>query len=685
MQRVAVVGLREERQRVVSLLHDLGVVQIEPLSKSVASVLKAELDNTNSKDVSEELLRIKSLMSALPPRPVDEKRGFGSLAELIEVSRSIKIDREVSSLKQSQERLTSQLDELKNRSQLVKNLDFVGAELGVFDLESATSFFGTLSAESFAQLKTSVSSLQGVMMQSADGDPVRVVVVVPTSELEKFGATIQSADVRLERIPPMKGTVPEVLSRLEQESGQKKSELVGVNQGLQKISEKYYGALTSVEEQLSIEARLLEVVNNFGFTESSFVVEGWVPKDSVPTLTNALSSHSGSSMLFEIDSDETPPTLMVTPKKLKFFESFTRVLTPPLFDEFDPTLIFALVFPIFFGLMLGDVGYGLVILAIALWIKQRVENPGKKTMMPASLRRFGRSIFQPTQFRKLAMAMIPGAVLGIVFGIIFNAYFGFHLNQYLFAYLNNSAHISIPSYLTTNGAFLDPLSTRGLKSLLLDSGYIGLFFVSLGLVMGMVNKYWMREMRHIIGKLGWLFVAWGISLLGLLVLHDKSIAAAVSPSSSPIGLGYIAMAVVGIGLIAYGEGGQALIELPSIVSHILSFTRLTGILLASIGFALVVNSQFEGLAGPLLWGGGARTAEGIGFTVAGIVVLVVGQMFNIVLALFEPGIQGARLLFVEYFSKFYHGQAKLFTPFKGRRLYTLNQFELKKPQASQAS
>ena len=227
---------------------------------------------------------------------------------------------------------------------------------------------------------------------------------------------------------------------------------------------------------------------------------------------------------------------------------------------------------------------------------------------------------------------------------------------------------------------MDPLSTRGLKTLLLTSGYVGLGFVSLGLVMGMINKYWEHETRHILGKLGWLFVAWGISLLGLLVLHDKSIATAVNPSDSPLGVGYIGMAVAGIILIAFGEGGQALIELPSIVSHILSFTRLTGILLASIGFALVVNSQFEGLAGPLLWGGGARTAEGIAFTFAGIVILLVGQMFNIVLALFEPGIQGARLLFVEYFSKFYHGQAKLFSPFKGKRAYTISPLEMAEPK-----
>lgn len=680
MQRVAILGLREERPRMIAMLHDLGVVQIEPLSKATSSVLRAEVDNAASKDVSEELLRIKSLMSVLPPEPVNEKRGFGSLAELIDVSRSVNIDKDVASLKQRQDRLTSQLDDLRNRITLVKNLDFIGADLSVLDLESAASFFGTLSEEVYAELRKDLSSLPGVMMQSAGTNPVRTVVVVPNDQLEKFGGTIQSADIRLERVPTMKGTAQEVLSALENESVQKSTELATVNEGLQKISEKYYGVLTILEEQLSIEARLLEIINNIGFTESSFVVEGWAPKEDVPKLQATLSRNSATSILFEIESDDRPPTLMVTPKRLKFFESFTRVLTPPLFDEFDPTLIFALVFPIFFGLMLGDVGYGIVILAIALWIKQRVENPGKKTRMPASLRRFGRSIFQPAQFRKLAMAMIPGAVMGIVFGVLFNAYFGFHLNQYLFAYLKNNAHMSIPGYLVTDGAFLDPLSTYGLKTLLLASGYIGLSFVSLGLVMGMINKYWEHEVRHIFGKFGWLLVAWGISLLGLLVLHDKSIATAVNPSSSPLGLGYIGVAIAGIVLIAYGEGGQALIELPSIVSHILSFTRLTGILLASIGFALVVNSQFDGLAGPLLWAGGARTAAGIGFTIAGIVILIVGQMFNIVLALFEPGIQGARLLFVEYFSKFYHGQGKLFAPFKGKRTYTVSKVEVAEPK-----
>ena len=172
-------------------------------------------------------------------------------------------------------------------------------------------------------------------------------------------------------------------------------------------------------------------MNVFGFTDSAFVVEGWVPAFRLAGLEDVLKRLSPSTRLFKIGSEAgiQPPTLMQNPKRLKFFESFIRFYSLPQSSEFDPTLIFAFTFPIFFGLMLGDVGYGLVILGISFWILRRVKRGGGKTIVPRQIRSFTRNIFKPSAFQKLAMAMIPGAMVGIILGFIFNEYLGCRFNR----------------------------------------------------------------------------------------------------------------------------------------------------------------------------------------------------------------------------------------------------------------
>jgi len=663
MQRIAVVGSKDERQRVVSVLYDMGVVQIEPISKPVSSMLKLGTDATNSKEVSEELLRIRSLRAALPLRPVGEKKGFSSFQEVLDVARSIGIDDQVSRLKQEEEKVRLQLDDLNNRIELVTNLSFIGEDLSVFNLGSAASFFGLISAEKHQELMKSLSAIPEAMAYSSGTDPVSLVVVVPNEGLESFGSMIQKGDLRLQRIPPLSGRPPEVLAALRQDKNAAEARLEVIGRELGGVADKYYGVLSSLEEQLSIEARKLEVVNNFGFTDSTFVLEGWVPVKRIGPLEETLSRFSKTATVFKIESEELPPTLLENPKQLKFFESFIRFYASPLSDEVDPSMIYAVIFPIFFGLMLGDVGYAVLILLISVWIIRRVNHPERRSLVPLALRSFASKILKPIQFKKLAKAMILGSLVGVVMGFLLNAYFGFHANQYLFTPLNNSLHLGLPS----DGTFLDPLSTRGLKTLLLDSGYIGLFMVSFGLVLGMLNAYWMHERKHLIGKVGWLAVAWGLALFGLTLFRHGN----VNPAANPIAGAYIGSAVVGIGLIVYGEGVLAVIELPSIVSHIISFTRLLGILLASVVLALVIDNQAVGTAqAPGLVYGGA------GLAIAGVILLVVGHVFNLVLGILEPGIQGARLLYVESFSKFLHGGGKPFTPFKGSRTHTVNETEL---------
>ena len=98
------------------------------------------------------------------------------------------------------------------------------------------------------------------------------------------------------------------------------------------------------------------------------------------------------------------------------------------------------------------------------------------------------------------------------------------------------------------------------------------------------------------------------------------------------------MLIVGFATVIVFEGTLSLMEIPSIISHVLSYTRIVGILLASVVLALVINTVFR-----------ATLSDPFYFIIMGVVILVVGQLFNLIIAVFEPGIQGARLLYVEFF------------------------------------
>ncbi|MEM0118213.1 MAG: V-type ATP synthase subunit I [Conexivisphaerales archaeon] len=658
MSRIAVVGSKDKRQLVLSILHDLGVMQVETLSADAANMVRNEIDTITYREVNEELLRIRALRAALPPRPIQQRMRFSSLSELLQVSNSINIDSEVSELQKKQEALLASREQLLDKKNLVQNLKFLNADLSVLSLSSATSFYGKIPRKRYETFEQMLKQLEGVLIytQKEDED-YRLVLTVPHESLEKFGSIIQKLDIKLQRIPELNGKADEVTAEIDSEIKKIEEQLSSIKERLGLLSDKYYSTLSSVEEQLTIEAKKLEVISSIGFTQSTFVMEGWVATDTIPVLQEALDSYTDSkAFVFEIKTDEKPPTLMRNPKRLRLFESFIRFYSLPQPYELDPTPIFALIFPVFFGLMLGDVGYGAIILLISIWIIRHVRKGGR-TIMPKFLLSFAKKILSPSQYAKVAAAMLPGAVLGIIFGFLFDGYFGFPLNKYFFPYLNSAFGLHLPE----SGAFLDPLSTLGLKSLLLISGYIGLFAVSLGLVIGALNSYWLKEFRHMLGKIGWLMVSWGIALTGLALLHHQ----VINPVQNPFVAIYLAVLLGGFGLVIAGEGAGSLIELPSMISHIISYTRLLGILLASVVLAGVIDQVFLG-----------AVRGGVFLGIFGVVVLVVGQAFNLILALFEPGIQGARLLYVEFFSNFFHGHGKRFSPFGGERKYTLKEIEL---------
>ncbi|HVN66720.1 MAG TPA: V-type ATP synthase subunit I [Methanomicrobiales archaeon] len=426
-----------------------------------------------------------------------------------------------------------------------------------------------------------------------------------------------------------------------------KKEMEEIDRRLGEIRTRHEAFLFACEEILSTRAEQFEVPLRFATTEGAFVAEGWVPTERVRSFKEAVARAAGGKV-YITEMEMSPETREVpveyeNPPFAQPTELITDLHSRPRYWEVDPTLTVAIIFPLFFGLILGDVGYGALLLAVSLALSR---------------------IITSKDGARMAIVLRNCSISAIIFGILFSEFFGFEMPW----------HPVLPSRHLLIGAVEAGGEGPNIVGLIVLAVWIAVAQITLGRILSAVNKSHdpHHGMKGVLGQAGWIATMFGILFLlwSIFPIPNMPDLTNLPPVFMGLSVSMIVGAVLTLGgiLLIANESALELIELPTLISNTMSYARLAAVGLSSVVIAIVINYiAISKLIEPNLEN---LTILGIVLILVGIAVLVGGHLLNTALGLIGGGLQSLRLQYVEYFTKFYKGGGKKYRPFGKERRFT---------------
>jgi V/A-type H+-transporting ATPase subunit I len=630
MKRIQVIGPKADLDRAVDLLYEAGTLHIENAPDRIA---KDEIQLTGVRqdeadEVAGVLGTINAIFSTLPAIAdnSETQNRFHSAFErktpheLVVRARSI-----ITTLETTTRDLAAKKTELalsiSNLNRYEKVLDIihpVEKELPALEGFEVTILLIQEDHKDVVELiKKEIDTITGkrfeMIATTVDAETLAAIMVFPKKYSEEIHSFIYSVNVNEVRLPREYAGRPfyEMYALIGEERLRAQEEIAHIDQELLALSNTWYQELLVLKNHLIWIHAEISMYQNFGTSDYVFVIMGWIPKKYLEKTREMVNNRFSDRVVIrelpvtEKDLDEAP-VFYDNPAWIKPFEFIMQLVALPRYREVDPTPILAIFFPLFFGFMVGDIGYGLIILAIGLVIRFR---------------------YQEVAFAKnLASILVISSIPAIMFGFFFGEFFG--------DFGERMGWIAPVHFLGITWNRVDAMIP-----LLIIAITIGIIHVFLGLFIGIRNAIITKKRKHLYEKIGMLLMMTAIIVLVAML-------AKVVPSYSVYPV--VALIFVGLPLLLIGAGVFGTIEMMSTVGNILSYSRLMAIGMASVILAMVAN----------------RLSGAFAFAIIGIIVALLLHALNVVLAMFSPSIHAVRLHLVEFFSKFYEGGGLPYKPFK---------------------
>ena len=631
MKKFKLFALEKDRKSLLKELQKFSYVHFVKTKEEDESLKEIELnqDMTIIKEKNQKVKWMLNYFSKLFPKETKKEIDESSIKETLFVlleQQASKYDfsNDYENLANISGEIDSNKEEIANletyRKELSKWLNIKESLGNLKAFKTAKFFLGTVAKKNFEPLKDKLRNFEHTYIEEISDESSQINIMLLTSNTEEKEL---KNELKTYSFTETNFNFDTSFTEEYKKTKNREEELKKANEKLKEKVEKLLKLIPKllIQKEYLDNALMREtVVSNFKATDTVNIIEGYIPLDMEEEFKKIVNKNSNKSNYLEITEvdkdDEEVPILLKNSGITGLFASITQMYALPKYNEIDPTAILSIFYWIFFGMMVADFAYGLILFilsGLALMIGKFDENKRKflkfffalsfSTMIWGLLygSAFGDLIKLPTQVLDSSKDFMSIFILSIIFGAI-----------HLVIALGIKAYILIK-----NGHFMDVIYDVFLWYLTLTSLIILL----------LAGRFGLSEFTKNI------FIACAvIGMLGIVVFGARD-----------------AKTLVG----RIGGGLYSLYGITSYIGDFVSYLRLMALGLAGGFIASAINIIVKMLV-----------SKGILGIILGVVVFTLGQSFNIFLSFLSSYVHTSRLTYVEFFSKFYEGGGKAFKKFR---------------------
>ena len=640
------IALLQESKKLMDYLQKIGITEIE--QTGCTDIVKYETDGIvrqferfyeiaeSAKNTVEQYCRIKrSFARSLRDYDYIEYRDFrlkfDKADEILSLCRDIlKLSDEISAIRTEIIRLNTLIEYLKSWERL--DIPMSSTRTGKTSIFIG-SFKKELTAEKLKnELAVSLPETEGIEVQIIHATKLltNVVVLCYIDDGDKVAATLKSLGFTFPDSPVKKlpsAAIKEYQEQIAQLEERKEEIIIQIGE-----YQSSYGDIRFVCDYFLAQIEKYKTLEKAGSTDKTIYMEGYVPDKDSDDLKFELEKRFCCQIEFsEPDYEsEDVPVLIENRSFAAGVESITDMYSPVSNRDIDPNPVMSFFYYGLFGMMLSDAGYGLLMVIAALVAKFRFKVEGSK--------------------KKTADFILYCGISTVIWGSLFGGFFGDLIPTICTSFLGMEKGPDL-------ALWLSPLDNS--VSMLLFSFLIGIIHLFVGLAM---RFYTLCKRREYVAAVCdvipvYVFVT-GLAIIG------KNFISPVSEKAKSVGMILLAAGAVLIILTAgrsaknilgkLGGGFYALYNTTTgYLGDILSYSRLLALCLVTGVIANMVNMM------------GAMFGNIILF----VIIFILGHALNITINLIGTYVHTSRLQYVEFFSKFYEGGGRVFTPFRFHSKY----------------